>query len=154
MESMSQNKKVMKVTQITTKIAFATEGFQINLEVVECSTTDWSFVHLNVVLSLPISDTISSRKVMRIKKKNQLGDYKLIQYQIQTVRMKKMRLARYLLYLWVQTEGEDFNSDKLLNMVGRTVNYSLINWLIVYILTERYDEKETSIMCLKESHSW
>ena len=30
----------MKVTQITTKIAFATEGFQINLEVVECSTTD------------------------------------------------------------------------------------------------------------------
>ena len=27
-------------------------------------------------------NTISSRQVMRIKKKNQLGDYKLIQYQI------------------------------------------------------------------------
>ena len=27
----------------------------------------------------------------------------------------------YYLYLWVQREGEDFNSNKLLNIAGRTV---------------------------------
>ena len=44
-----------------------------------------------------------------------------------TVRTEKTRLVRYLGYLWVQIKGEDFNSNKLLNLAGCTVKYDPLN---------------------------
>ena len=42
----------------------------------------------------------------------------------------------YLLYLWVQKEAEDFNSNKLLTLVGCPLEYSLLNQPIkVLVLT-------------------
>ena len=50
------------------------------------------------------------------------------------------RLVRYLFYRWVQMEGGDFNLLKLLNLVGHTLKYGLLNWpIIVRVLTEWYN---------------
>ena len=47
-------------------------------------------------------------------------------------------LVRYLLHLWVQTEDQDFNLNKLLNKAGRTVKYGPLNRPITaHELTER-----------------
>ena len=56
---------------------------------------------------------------------------------------KKTSLVRYLLYLWVQIEKKDFNSNKLLNLhaAGHTVKYSSLYWpIILYALTESYNK--------------
>ena len=46
---------------------------------------------------------------------------------------------RYLFYLWV--EIEDFNSKKLLNLVGCAVKYGQLNSPIkAHVLTERYND--------------
>ena len=48
-----------------------------------------------------------------------------------TVQTKIKWLERYFSYLWVQIEGEDFDSNKLLNLAGRTVKYTQKNWPII-----------------------
>lgn len=45
---------------------------------------------------------------------------------------RETRLVRYILCLWVQIEEEDFSSNKILNLAGRSVNYSSLNWLIIF----------------------
>lgn len=52
---------------------------------------------------------------------------------------EKNLVSKILSHLKVQKEEEDFNSNKLLYLVGDTTKYSLLNGLvIVHMLTERY----------------
>ena len=49
-----------------------------------------------------------------------------------------MSLERYLLHLWVQRVGEDFNSSKLLNSGGQLMKYHPLNEpVMAQVVTER-----------------
>ena len=44
------------------------------------------------------------------------------------------------MFILSQIEGEDWNSNKLLNVTCCTLKYNLLNWpTIAYMVTKRYD---------------
>ena len=57
----------------------------------------------------------------------------------EAVRTEETSLVRYLLYLWLQRDGDE---NKLLDLAGRRVEYGPLNWPITArVLTERYNKK-------------
>ena len=52
-------------------------------------------------------------------------------------------VSKIVVYLWIQTEGEDFNSNEILNLAGCTMKYGPLNRpIIAHVVTERCAEKD------------
>ena len=50
--------------------------------------------------------------------------------------------SKIAVYLWIQIEGEDFNSNEVLNLAGCTLKYGPLNRpIIAHVVTERCAEK-------------
>ena len=51
-------------------------------------------------------------------------------------------VSKIVIYLWIQIEGEDFNSNEVFNLAGCTMKYGPLNRpIIAHVVTERCVEK-------------